>query len=173
MLKPNIDLRKVYRQAVGQTATSHNPDEPKRERRQKTDENYERYLRKAESGRQDEFTGLDLVYFFRDASREAGYRYSISNLFMETSCMKNLLNEYTPTEICDMINFIFKSGQDYMNKATCSPHLISSNWRNTLYPDSQAWLAGEYVGKKSKHIKKREWGEKKQAPDIKIGEWEE
>ena len=173
MLKPNIDVRKIYRQAVGQTTASRNPDEPKRERRQREDENYERYLRKAVSGRQDEFTGLDLVYFFRDTSKAAGYRYSISNLFVETGCMKNLLNEYTPIEICDMIRFVFESGQDYLNKATCSPHLISSNWRNTLYPDSRAWLAGEYVGKKSKHIKKREWGAKKQTPDIKIGEWDE
>ena len=173
MLKPNIDVRKIYRQAVGQTTTSHNPDEPKRERRQRTDESYERYLRKAESGRREEFNGLDLVYFFRDASRDAGYRYSISNITMESGCMKRLLEEYTPVEICHMVDFIFKSGQDYMNKATCSPHLMASNWRNTLYPDSRAWLAGEYGTNQSSQLKRREWGTKKQEPDVRIGGWDE
>ena len=172
MLKPDIDVRKVYREVVGQTTSSHNPDAPQERQHKRADENYESYMRKLALGQFEKFNGMDLVYFFRDMSREAGYKYSISSIHAEAGCMKRMLEDYGPVEICGIIRFIFKSGQDYINKATCSPYLISGNWRNTLYPDSQAWAAGEYGAKKSKHIKRREWGEKKQHTAVQIGVWD-
>ena len=173
MRRVHADVRGAYRQAAGQTLAANGPGAPKERRADRPDPNYERHLRKRERGGFGDFNGLDLVYYFRDASKAAGCRYSVSNLVAEAACMKGLLEDYTAEEICGMVRFVFESGQDYMDKASCSPRLLAGNWRNSLYPDSQAWLAGEWAPKKSKHIGKREWGARKQATDIKIGEWEE
>ena len=194
-------MRKIYREGVGQSEISYNKDQTnihskERHKNHKNDNDnnnnnnnnsnkqvtksnqspYNRYLQKRETEQYDKFKAMDLLYFFQDISKESGYRYSISNIIKETSCMKTLLGDFSPEDICNIIRFIFKSDQDYINKARCSPYLISSNWRNTLYPDSQAWLKGEYT---SKNIKKtnpqiinREWGKPKNT-SIKIGEWEE
>ena len=174
MLKPKIDVRKIYREVVGQSETGYNPDPPKERRKNYTNHSpYDHYLQKLKTEQYDKFKAMDLLYFFQDISKESGYRYSISNMTKEAGCMKSMLEDFSPEDICNIIRFIFNSDQDYINKARCSPYLISSNWRNTLYPDSQAWLKGEYTSKKIKpQIINREWGKSKNT-DIKVGAWEE
>lgn len=120
----------------------------------------------------DDFKPLDLVYFFAEKSREQGIKYVIANYAKETACAKKLLNNYSSREVCLMIEFLFESGQTYLNKASLSISVLTSSWCNKIYSDSMLWVDDKFVDRKStkKTSASREWGDNNRS--VKIGEWE-
>lgn len=121
----------------------------------------------------DNFGTRDFVYYFREVSEECGFRYTVSNIKKDMAIFKRLRENYDPREICGMIEFLFRSEQDYLDKDRLSPNLLASQWVNTIYADTQLWLDDKYVNKSGKTKKKqREWSESKNE-DVKIGGWEQ
>ena len=57
----------------------------------------------------DSFKTQDLMYFFREKARESGVKYVIANMKRDMGIFKKLQENYTPREICLMVEFIFCS----------------------------------------------------------------
>ena len=122
----------------------------------------------------DDFSTRDLMYYFREISEESGYRYVISNIKKDMAIMKRLKTNYSNREICGMIEFLYMSDQDYLEKDRLSPNLLASQWVNTIYADMQLWVEDKYVPKKAKKAKKHhEWSQPVKETNSKIGDWEE
>lgn len=120
----------------------------------------------------DNFGTRDFVYYFREVSEECGYKYTISNIKKDMAIFKRLHENYDAREICGMIEFLFRSEQDYLDKARLSPNLLASQWVNTIYADTQLWLDDKYYPNSTKKKQKqREWSESKNE-DVNIGGWE-
>lgn len=125
----------------------------------------------------DEFKTQDLMYFFREKARESGVKYVIANMKRDMGIFKKLQENYTPREICLMIEFIFCSNQNYLDITITQPTVLSSSWCNTIYRDSLLWADDEYepterTVTKKEHIKKREWQREVTGEKTMIGEWE-
>lgn len=125
----------------------------------------------------DSFKTQDLLYFFREKAKESGVKYVIANLKRDLGVFKKLQENYTPREICLMVEFIFCSNQNYLDITRTQPTVLISNWCNTIYRDSILWAEDAYepVERKStkrEHIKKREWQREVTDEKIVIGEWE-
>lgn len=125
----------------------------------------------------DSFKTQDLMYFFREKAKESGVKYVIANMKRDMGIFKKLQENYTPREICLMIEFIFCSNQNYLDITITQPTVLSSNWCNTIYRDSLLWVEDQYepVEKrvtKREHIKKREWQREVTEEKTTIGEWE-
>lgn len=125
----------------------------------------------------DGFTAQDLMYYFREKAKEAGYKYHISNMKRDMGIYKKLLESYSPREVALMIEFIFFSDQDYLDTSHTQPTVLASAFVNTIYADSVLWAEDKYVPgkhdkKKKLTIKKREWSNTKPKEErSKIGEW--
>ena len=124
----------------------------------------------------DKLGTRDLVYYFRELSQESGFKYVISNMKKDMAIMKRLKTHYSNREICGMIEFLFESDQDYLDKSRLSPNILASSWVNTIYADMKLWVEDKYiprsVQKKSKNnIKHREWDktEANTDNDVNIG----
>lgn len=124
----------------------------------------------------DKFSTRDLVYYFREIANESGYKYTIANIKKDMAIMKRLQKHYTPKEICGMIEFLYDSEQDYLEKDRLSPNLLASQWVNTIYADMQLWVEDKYVPKSKKanktHDKSREWNNDNNSENDFIGNWE-
>lgn len=126
----------------------------------------------------DGFTPQDLMYYFREKAKEAGYKYHIANMKRDMGIYKKLLESYSAREVALMIEFIFFSNQDYLNTSKTQPTVLASAYVNTIYTDALLWADDKYVpGQREKKkqrptIKKREWkNTKPQEERSKIGEW--
>ena len=124
----------------------------------------------------DDFKTQDLMYFFREKARESGVKYVIANMKRDMGIFKKLQENYTPREICLMIEFIFCSNQNYLDTTITQPTVLSSSWCNTIYHDSILWANDEYepterVVSKKERIKKREWKREVTGEKANIGEW--
>lgn len=116
----------------------------------------------------DSFTTSDLMYFFREKAKEAGVKYVIPNIKRDMGVFKKLKANYSNREICLMIEFIFHSPQDYLDKAITQPTVLISAWCNTIYKDSIDWANDRYIPYK-KHKSVREWTDDKK--ETKVGDW--
>lgn len=125
----------------------------------------------------DSFTTRDLMYFFREKAKEAGVKYVIANMKRDMGIFKKLQSNYSIREICLMIEFIFFSEQDYLDKSITQPTVLASSWCNTIYRDALLWVDDQYVpsgrkSSKSERISKREWQREVTGERVSIGEWE-
>ena len=151
---------------------------PSTRQRKSTNTPYELFLRKY-SDLEEQIDNLgtrDLVYYFREISQEQGYKYVISNIKKDMAIMKRLKTNYDNREICGMIEFLYESDQDYLEKDRLSPNLLASSWVNTIYADMKLWVDDKYIPrsvqtKKKKNIKQREWDkdEAQTKNDVNIG----
>lgn len=117
----------------------------------------------------DSFNANDLVCFFRHCAAKKGIRY-VANWKRDNAHMKKLQEEFTNREIIAMIEFLFYSKQDYLEKKKLSIGIFMTGWLNTIYQDSQDWLEDKYVPRK-KNQKPREWTEDKpeEGTNVTIG----
>ena len=122
----------------------------------------------------DTFTAVDLTYFFQKKSNEAGIKYVIANHARDGAVFKKLLKSYSSREICLMIEFLFDSNQNYLDKTSLQPTVLVSSWCNTIYRDSLLWVDDKYSPRppKSNSRQKREWERETDTDSAKIGEWE-
>ena len=123
----------------------------------------------------DSFGTSDILYFFVQKASENGVKYVIANFAKDMTCAKKLLSNYTPREACLMIEFLFESGQTYLDTHSLNLGVISSRWCNKIYQDSMLWVNDEYVDTPKKQYKstktKREW-EHSDSNSVKVGKWE-
>lgn len=164
--KNTKSLLSEFRMSRGQSEEAPpKPTEPRKKKRQTSSSSpYEIFYRKYQSLEDtiDNFGTRDLVYYFREIANEQGYKYTISNIKKDMAIMKRLRTNYSNREICGMIEFLYESDQDYLEKDRLSPNLLASQWVNTIYADMQLWVKDKYIPrsvqtKKKKNIKQREW----------------
>ena len=153
------------------------PTQPTRQRKGSSTP-YDSFIRKYNDLEEtiDSLGTRDLVYYFREVSQESGHKYVISNMKKDMAIMKRLRENYSNREICGMIEFLYESDQDYLDKDRLSPNLLASQWVNTIYADMQLWVEDKYIpksvqAKKKKNIKQREWDkdEAQTKNDVNIG----
>lgn len=151
---------------------------PTRQRKNTGNTPYETFLKKYQNLEEtiDNLGTRDLVYYFREIAEEQGYKYTISNIKKDMAIMKRLRTNYDNREICGMIEFLYESDQDYLDKDRLSPNILASSWVNTVYADMKLWVDDKYIprsvqAKKKKTIKQREWDkdEAKTKNDVNIG----
>ena len=176
--KNTKSLLTEFRMSRGQSEEAPpKPTEPRKKKRQSSGSSpYEIFYRKYQSLEDtiDSFGTRDLVYYFREIANEQGYKYTISNIKKDMAIMKRLRANYSNREICGMIEFLYESDQDYLEKDRLSPNLLASQWVNTIYADMQLWVDDKYVPKKAKKAKKHhEWSQPVKETNSKIGDWEE
>ena len=90
--------------------------------------------------------------------------------------MKRLKTNYSTREICGMIEFLYESDQDYLEKDRLSPNVLASSWVNTIYADMKLWVEDKYVPrsvktKKKNNIKQREWDNSTKSDDVVSSDW--
>lgn len=139
-----------------------NTTPPNRKRRENTP--YDSFLRKYADIENtiDGFTTRDLVYYFREIAQEQGFKYVVANIKKDMAIMKRLKEDYGIREICCMIEFLFESEQDYLDKDRLSPNILASRWINTIYADMLLWVDDKYVPKsviqaESRKKSQKEW----------------
>lgn len=173
-------LSDSFRQARNQCLVSVKLEAPKEKvsankRRNVSSDKYSEFLKKYDdlANTVDSFSTYDLMYFFREKAREAGIKYVIANMKRDMGIFKRLQSNYEPREICLMIEFIFFSEQNYINKDITQPTILASGWCNKIYRDSLLWANDEYVPEKIKHKPLREYDGNREVTDAKIGDWED
>lgn len=163
-IKRDID---EFRASLGQTTEAPKPT-AQRPRKSSGSQPYDVFLRKFNALTEDNpeqwdsFGTRDLVYYFREIAHGAGVHYVIANIQKDMAIMKRLRDNYTNAEICAMIEFLFTSEQDYLDKHHLSPNVLASGWVNTIYADTNLWVNDQYVpasvAKSSKRKKSQhEW----------------
>lgn len=167
-------LRDEFREDRGQSVSTPATTVPSRKRRDNTP--YDSFLRKYADLETyiDDFSTHDLVYYFREISIEAGQKYVISNIKKDMAIMKRLRDNYTNREICGMIEFLFMSDQDYLEKDHLSPNLLASQWVNTIYADMKKWVNDEYVPRNkvkssARRKSQKEWDNSVASEETRIG----
>ena len=156
-----------FRMSRGQSEEppKHAPAPPTRQRKDSSSLTpYDLFIRKYNDleNQIDNLGTRDLVYYFREIAQECGHKYVISNMKKDMAIMKRLRANYSNREICGMIEFLYESDQDYLEKDRLSPNLLASQWVNTIYADMQLWVDDKYVprsvkSKKPKYKDKGEW----------------
>ena len=162
MIKKDVkDVISSFRESRGQTtAPPKLQTAPPPHRGKKTLTPYDGFLKKYDDleNRIDELGTRDLVYYFREVAGESGYKYMIANIKKDMAIMKRLKETYTVREICGMIEFVYTSDQDYLDKDKFSINILGSQWVNTIYADMKLWVDDKYIPKKSKKaLKAHEW----------------
>lgn len=171
----NNDLVSALRQRRGQVAvkTVQREPETKKPKNYSGGSQYEQFLRKYEKLEDyiDSFKTRDLTYYFKKVAEEAGYKYVVSNVQKDMHIFKILLQSYSPREICGMIEFLYNSEQDYLDKERISPNILASSWINTIYADFKLWVDDKFVPRKKQKYQKKEWTAPIEESNTKIGEW--
>lgn len=155
-------------------APKQTPTPPSRRRRDNTP--YDSFLWKYNSLEEtiDDLGTRDLVYYFREVAEENGFKYVIANMKKDMAIMKRLREQYSNREICGMIEFIYESEQDYLDKKRLSPNVLASQWINTIYADMQLWVEDKYIPRSVEKSSKRkksqhEWDNSVLKDDVQIG----
>ena len=97
-----------------------------------------------EHGIQD-YNERDWVKYFSIKRSEAGVIY-LSRMH-DVAIMKKLMKTVNAADIKLMIDFIFDSNQNIVEKKTASISLLSSSWYDTMYSNAKMWNAGTYKPK--------------------------
>lgn len=140
----------------------------------KTKQNYVAYKAKLERGDIESLSSKDILEFFKDTARDNDIKYVDSKPVISMRNF-NLAKErgYSVEEILVMIEFLYESEQDYLDKRTLHPGILLTGWCNKIYTDSQMWLKDEYQTDIKKKHSSREWSEEIPKEDsVEIGEWE-
>lgn len=120
----------------------------------------------------DKFTPRDLCYYFKVTAEGAGYKFFIA-YGKHMAQFKRLRNTYSNREICGMVDFLYNSGQDYLEKSTLSPSILASGWVGRIYRDTRLWLDNKYSPSGGrKNPPKGEWsggGAEASSSDVQIG----
>lgn len=177
MIKQPIkrQLMDEFRSSRGQsTEVSKISTPPSRSRRQRTP--YDSFLYKYNNLEEciDTFGTRDIVYYFRETAQNSGYKYTIANIQKDMAIAKRLKNQYSIREICGMIEFLYNSDQDYLDKAHLSMNVLASRWVNTIYADMMLWVDDKYIPRSVQDSSKRnhsqhEWSDSAASDETKIG----
>ena len=131
------------------------------------------YRDKIESGDIDKLSSKDLLDFFRDLAIKNGVKFVASKPVIDMRNFNLAIERgYSIEEILLMLEFLFESEQDYLDKKRLHPGILLTGWCNKIYADSQDWLNDEYKTDSQAKHSKREWSEEIPEEDQAIiGEW--
>ena len=104
----------------------------------KPNEPYVIYRTRLENGMFVKFTTKDMLYFFIDVARENGVNYIVSNYAKELRQFKLCVERgYSVEDILAMIEFLFTSGQPYLDVNRLHPGILLTNCAKTIYADTK------------------------------------
>ena len=177
ILRNTNSLVSEFRESRGQSQEPPKKSEPPKKKKNSGGSYYDSFLRKYDNLENtiDSLGTRGLVYYFREIAGEQGYKYVISNIKKDMSIMKRLRNNFSNREICGMIEFLYLSEQDYLDKSRLSINILGSNWINTIYADMKLWVEDKYIPrgvqeKRKKSVKDREWNKDvSNTEDVSIG----
>ena len=162
VVKKSSDIINDFRKSRGQSTerTLNNKGVSKNTGKNSNKNTYDYFLMKYNNLEKfiDTFGVRDLIFFFKETAKEGGYNYFISNIQKDMGIMKKLKTGYSNREICGMIEFLFLSEQNYLDKKRLSVGILVSSWVNTIYADTMLWVEDNYKpNKKNKKQLKGEW----------------
>ena len=145
----------------------------------KPNDPYVIYRTRLENGMFDKFTTKDMLYFFIDVAKENGVNYIVSNYAKEQRQFKLCVERgYSVEDILAMIEFLFTSGQPYLDVNRLHPGILLTNWAKTIYADTKLWLDDKYepykkqsYASQSKPHQKREFTGDTSKETVKIDDW--
>lgn len=147
--------------------------EPAKKERKNSPEDV--YLDKCSRGDINSFNSLDFTYYFRDSALRNEVRYVITNVQKDRHTFKLLLERgFTKEEIVGMIEFVFDSPQNYLDKQLLHPGILLTKWSSSIVQDSKLWLSDEYVPTKTQKSGTVSdfTKNKKKSNEASIGEWD-
>ena len=121
-----------------------------------TDSNKARFLLKLSEGEFNAFDHKDWFNYFCYKASEHGVKYITRNYAKEYAIIKSIMGEMSYTELKDMIDFVFDSPQDIVEKQTVGLWILSKGWINTIYQNTLLWKQGKYKPK-TPQKRNREW----------------
>lgn len=136
---------------------------------------YQAYLTKYEKGAIDKFSTRDIMFFFRDTANDNGVKYVVANAKVDMRNFKVAKDRgYSTEDILAMIEFLFTSGQKYLDKQNIHPGILLTGWCNKIYQDTQLWLDDKFDPNMtfSKTKLNREWTDTNTNIKSNVGEWE-
>lgn len=135
---------------------------------------YDRYLHKLQKGELSKFSTRDLMFYFKDMANDNGVKFVIANPKVIMRQFKLTLDRgYSTEEVLAMIEFLFTSGQKYLELQSLHPGILLTNWCNTIYRDTQLWLNDEYnPNRTNTHKPNREWVDDNTEKKSSVGEWD-
>lgn len=179
--KVKDDILDDFRLMRQQVPVSHNPQSSKSGRKfSEKEPEYTKHMREKIDNMTspevlESFTPFDFMVFFKVKSEEVNSRY-VPSQGRDLGALKRLQKHFTNEEIAVMIEFLFDSDQNYLDKLTIRPTVLISGWQTTIFNDSQLWLDDKYFPKPKytkKEKPKREFKEKiTEDNNAKIGEWD-
>lgn len=104
----------------------------------------------------DEFNEKDWFQYFVLKAEEQGVKYLVRNYAKDYTIIKSLQSELEWHEIKLMIDFVWESNQDIVEKQTMGVWILSKGWINSIYQNSLLWKDGKYKPK-SAPSRNREW----------------
>lgn len=107
---------------------------------------YMLYLKKLNDKDYDSFNSRDLLYFYKDVAKHHNIRF-ISTGKMDLRFMKNFKEARKYLEVLEImliIEFLYSSNQNYLDKETLTPGILVTGWINKLVKDTKLWIQGEY-----------------------------
>lgn len=128
----------------------------KKEELTATQKNYNKFEAKLNEELFSEFDHKDWFQYFVYKAREHNVKYLTRNYAKEYAIIKSILNELTWEDLKLMMDFVWDSNQDIVEKPTMGLWILSKGWINSVYQSSLLWAQGKY--KPSKAPKRnREW----------------
>lgn len=143
--------KNILRQPKKKTPANKGTDKPTAMQNNKM-----RFLAKLENEAFSEFDEKDWFQYFVLKASEQGVRYLTRNYAKEYAVIKSIQNELPWADIKNMIDFLFESEQDMIDKRTLGLWALSKGWINSVYQNTTLWIAGEYKPK-SAPKRNREW----------------
>lgn len=138
---------------------------------------YEKYQYKLDKGLLEKFNTRDIMFYFRDTANDNGVKYIIGNPKVDMRNFKLALDRgYTTEEVLAMIEFLFTSGQTYLDKNSLHPGILLTGWCNRIYNDMKLWLDDKFDPNKQAKSKintlNREWKDTNSEVKSNVGEWD-
>lgn len=118
--------------------------------------NRSRMMSKLEDELFNEFDEKDWFQYFVLKAEEQGVKYLVRNYAKDYTIIKSILSELTWDELRTMIDFVWESNQDIVEKRTMGIWVLSKGWINSIYQNSILWKEGKYKPKSAPN-RNREW----------------
>lgn len=117
-----------------------------------TTNHYIKYVEKLNKREFDKFSSRDLLFYFKDKARVNGVKFvsTVQNDIRYMNNLKQARKNYEVTELMVMMEFLFDSEQDYLDKHTLHPGIFVTQWVNTIYRDTELWIDDNYVPRSKK-----------------------
>ena len=83
-----------------------------------------------------------------EGKRAQGYRYYPGNVNKESSAVKSLMREFTPSQMEGVIRFLLSDAQTFTPPEYVGLHLLMGAWKNTVIPAAITWMEKGEMPKK-------------------------